>query len=142
MISLENPVTIEVKPIRLFASLVYELLILIALWMLVTGIFLGVFGGADSGFKRFILQGLLWIVTGFYFVWQWQKSGQTLPAQTWKFKLVNQQQNLLDVKTASLRYVLANVSLLCFGLGFLWALWDKNGLYWHDRLLKTKFVVV
>lgn len=136
MIATQN----QVKPTRLFASLIYELLILISLWMLVTALFVGVFGHANANPKRLILQSLLWLMTGIYFVWQWQKSGQTLPAQTWKIKLINQDGALLSLGIACLRYLLASVSLLCFGLGFCWALWDKNGLYWHDRLLNTKFV--
>jgi uncharacterized RDD family membrane protein YckC len=34
----------------------------------------------------------------------------------------------------SLGYILSGVT---FGLGYLWALWDEDGLTWHDRLSDT-----
>jgi uncharacterized RDD family membrane protein YckC len=136
--------------IKLFAACVYELLLLIALWMLFTWIFVRVFGDATGGYKRYVLQLVLWLATGAYFVWCWCKSGQTLAAQTWKIKLVtqdsanqdlaNQENNTLSPKQAVIRYALASACLLACGAGYLWALIDKNGLFLHDRLLKTRFI--
>lgn len=34
---------------------------------------------------------------------------------------------------AFVRILVANFSLLFFGLGFLWMLWDKNSQTWHDK---------
>lgn len=34
---------------------------------------------------------------------------------------------------AIVRIFVANFSLLFFGLGFLWMLWDKNSQTWHDK---------
>jgi len=34
---------------------------------------------------------------------------------------------------AIVRILVANFSLLFFGLGFLWMLWDKNSQTWHDK---------
>lgn len=136
--------------IKLFAACVYELLLLIALWMLFTWIFVRVFGDATLGYKRYVLQLVLWLVTGAYFVWCWCKGGQTLATQTWKIKLVtqdsanqdlaNQENNTLNFKQAVIRYALASACLLACGAGYLWALFDKNGLFLHDRLLKTRFI--
>lgn len=125
---------------KLFAACVYELLLLIALWMLCTWGFVSLFGDASAGYKRYGLQLALWLVTGVYFVWCWCKSGQTLATQTWKIKLVDQQNNILSPKQAMHRYVLASLSLLICGLGYFWALIDKNGVFLHDRLLKTRFI--
>jgi uncharacterized RDD family membrane protein YckC len=118
----------------------YELLLLLALWMLCTWIFVILIGSATEGYKRYILQLVLWVSTGAYFVWCWCKSGQTLATQTWKIKLVNQQNNTLSVNQALFRYALASSCLLACGLGYFWALIDKNGLFLHDRLLKTRFI--
>ncbi len=126
--------------IKLFVACVYELLLLIALWMLCTWIFVSVFGEATGGYKRYVLQLFLWLCTGAYFVWCWCKSGQTLATQTWKIKLVNAQNNTLSLKQALIRYALASACLLTCGLGYFWAVLDKNGLFLHDRLLKTRFV--
>ena len=125
---------------RLFAACVYELLLLVALWMLSTWMFVGLFGDATSHYKRTFLQLFLWLVTGAYFVWCWTKTGQTLATKTWKIKLVNQQNVNLNKQQAIIRYALASASILACGLGFIWALVDKNGLFLHDRLLKTRFI--
>lgn len=133
--------------LRLFAACLYELLLLLALWMLCTWVFVRLFGDATIGTKRYALQVLLWLMTGVYFVFCWHKSGQTLATKTWKIKLVTQegdtsQNNCLSTKQAMLRYALASASMLVFGLGFVWALIDKQGLFLHDRLLKTRFIRV
>jgi uncharacterized RDD family membrane protein YckC len=62
--------------------------------------------------------------------------------QTWQLKLVNQDAQLLSVKVAVARYILACVSLMLFGLGFLWAIIDRDHLFLHDRLLQTRIIVV
>ena len=125
---------------KLFASCIYVLLLLIALWMLCTWLFISAFGSATMGYKRYSLQLVLWIFTGVYFVWCWCRGGQTLATQTWKIKLVNQQNSTLSLKQALLRYALASLCLLACGLGYFWAIGDKNGLFLHDRILKTRFV--
>jgi uncharacterized RDD family membrane protein YckC len=38
------------------------------------------------------------------------------------------------------RFVTAWLSLLCLGLGFLWVLYDRDKLAWHDRLSGTKLI--
>ena len=133
---------IKISYFKLFAACVYELLLLVALWFISAWIFIALFGEATHAYKRFFLQVYLWLVTGAYFVWCWSKSGQTLAAQTWKIKLVNQAGKTLSVKEAIIRYVLASASSLIFGLGFLWIFVDKNQSYLHDRLLKSRFIAV
>ena len=125
---------------KLLAACVYELLLLMALWFISAWIFVLLFGDATQSYKRLFLQIALWLVTGIYFVWCWRKSGQTLATQTWRMQLVNQAGNVLSTQQAMLRYVLASLSACIFGLGFLWALVDKNRLYLHDRMLNTRFI--
>ena len=132
---------------KLFAACVYEMLLLLALWMLCTWIFVSLFGDATGHYKRSFLQLFLWCVTGAYFVWCWTKTGQTLATKTWKIKLVRQDlakehKSTLSIKKSIIRYALASASLLACGLGFIWALVDKDGLFLHDRLLKTRFISV
>ncbi len=128
--------------LRLFAACVYELLLLFALWMLCTWIFVQLFGQVKQPYKRLQLQLFLWIVTGMYFVWCWHKTGQTLATKTWKIKLVNQQNSTLSFQQAIVRYALASLLMLVFGLWFIWVLVDKEGLFFHDRLLKSRFIYV
>jgi uncharacterized RDD family membrane protein YckC len=127
---------------KLGACLIYEALVVIALLLAGTAIFVLLLGEATVGIKRYLLQMFLWLIAGIYFIWCWQRKGQTLAMQTWQLKLVNQKAQLLSLKAAIIRYVLANFSLMVFGLGFLWVLVDRDRLFLHDRLLKNKIIYV
>ena len=96
---------------RLFA-LVYDFLILIALWLFVTWLFLLLFGHVETALNRLLLQLLLWIIAGVYFVFSWYLSGHTLALQAWKIQLVDKDNNLLGRRLAIKRYLLASFSLL------------------------------
>ena len=122
--------------------MVYELLLLIGLWFVTTGFFVLLFGEARYGSSRYLLQITLWLTTGMYFVWHWQKYGQTLPMKTWKIQLADSSGQPLPVKRAGLRYILATLSLCGLGLGFLWALFDKERQFLHDRLLNSRIIAV
>ena len=132
--------TIAPSFFKLGACLIYEALVVIALSLAVTTIFVLSLGEATTGLKRYLLQLFLWLTVGVYFVWCWQKRGQTLAMQTWQLKLFNQEAQLLSLKSAIFRYVLASLSLMVFGLGFLWAIVDRDRLFLHDRLLKNKII--
>lgn len=126
--------------IKRFAACLYEALALVAIWLFLTFIFMLLFGDVDTILKQRSLQVFLWVLTGFYFVLCWVKTGQTLAMQAWKIKLVNAESDCLSVKHALLRYALVTISLGFFGVGFLWALVDKKHLFLHDRLLKTRLI--
>jgi uncharacterized RDD family membrane protein YckC len=125
--------------LKLGACLIYEALVVIALSLAVTTIFILLLGEA-IGIKRYLLQLFLWLTIGLYFIWCWRKKGQTLAMQTWQLKLVTQEAQLLSLKAAIVRYVLASLSLMIFGLGFLWTIVDRDSLFLHDRLLKNKLI--
>ncbi len=132
----------HVSLISRFAACIYELLSLIALWLLCTAIFITFFGVIDTTLKRFCLQLFLWLITGAYFIRCWVATGQTLATQAWKIRLVSQQSHALTVSQAILRYLLATLSLAVLGAGFLWAFVDKERMFLHDRILKTRFIKV
>lgn len=75
-----------------------------------------------------------------YFVWCWLNGGQTLPMKTWKLRLVNTDGSALRPLQAVLRYLIAWPSVMCFGIGILWALVDKDHQFLHDRLTGTKIL--
>jgi uncharacterized RDD family membrane protein YckC len=126
--------------LKLGACLIYEALVVIALSLVCTTIFVLFLGDATTGIKRYSLQLFLWLAAGVYFAWCWQKSGQTLAMQTWQLKLINQDGELLTLTAAITRYVLASLSLIAFGLGYLWVVVDRDRLFLHDRLLKNKII--
>jgi len=113
---------------RLMAC-VYEFLILIAIWMLFTWVYVSLFGDATHGAKRFCLQLLLWLITGAYFVVCWVRTGQTLAMQAWKMKIVGRDGSLLSWRQAVLRYVLASILMGMFGVSLLYILVNKQRLF-------------
>ncbi|MCL2590508.1 MAG: RDD family protein [Betaproteobacteria bacterium] len=79
---------------------------------------------------------------GAYFVYSWHRLGQTLAMRTWRLRVVAANGNKLSWGRAFLRYVLAWPSVLCFGVGILWAFFDLDNLFLHDRLAGTRVVVL
>ncbi len=126
--------------IKLGACLLYELLTVIAIVFVSAGFFVWIAGDATHGAKRLLLQIYLWIIVGAYFVWCWEKTGRTLAMQAWKLKLIGNDSQLLSLRVAIIRYVLATLSMALCGLGFLWAIIDRQHLFLHDRLLKNRIV--
>jgi uncharacterized RDD family membrane protein YckC len=125
---------------RLLASFFYDALLAVALLFVATFIFVLLFGEATHAPKRYLLQICLWTVVGFYFAWCWARGG-TLAMQAWKIRLVDSEGHLISSLKAMQRYVLATIGLLAAGLGFWWALVDKDHRYLHDRLLDTRLVM-
>ncbi|MEO5693297.1 MAG: RDD family protein [Usitatibacter sp.] len=127
---------------RRLASLVYEVLMLLALVFIATFPFLAFFGDSTQGWKRHVLQGWVLVVWGAYFAWFWTRGGQTLPMKTWKIRVVRNDGAPLGPARALHRYVLAVIGLLAAGLGFAWALVDRDRQFLHDRLAGTALVDV
>lgn len=127
---------------KLWACLIYEALVVIAILIVSTFLFLLLLGDAGQGWKRYLLQLWLLISAGLYFVWSWHKTGHTLAMQTWQLQLLNQNNQLLSVPVAIARYLLACLGLLTLGFGFLWVFLDHDRLFLHDRLLGSKLIYV
>jgi uncharacterized RDD family membrane protein YckC len=127
---------------RRLASGVYELLALAALVMIATFPWLAVFGDSVHGWRRHALQAWVIAVAGAYCVWFWTRGGQTLPMKTWRIRVVRNDGAPLGVARAIHRYLLAVLGLVAVGIGFLWALIDRDGQFLHDRLAGTALVEV
>ena len=125
---------------RRFAAALYDLLMLAALVLIATFPFLAVVGDATTGWRRHLLQGWVLAVVGAYFVWFWTHGGQTLPMKTWRLKLVRADGARVGAWRALHRYALAVLGLFAAGLGFLWALVDRDRQFLHDRLAGTAIV--
>jgi uncharacterized RDD family membrane protein YckC len=126
---------------RRLASGLYDLLLVVAVVLIATFPFLAFFGDATQGWRRHALQ--LWIlaVAGGYFVGFWTHGGQTLPMKTWRLRIVRAEDGArLSIPRAVHRFALAVLGLLAAGLGFLWAFWDRDRQFLHDRLAGTKLI--
>jgi len=75
-----------------------------------------------------------------FFVGFWTLSGRTLGMQSWRLQLENLDGSRATFGGATIRFFAALLSWAAAGLGFLWQLWDKDKLAWHDRLSGTRLV--
>jgi uncharacterized RDD family membrane protein YckC len=127
---------------RRLASLLYESLLLLGvlaagfmLPYLAIGVFFEV---APQGWFAWLHAILL---LGLYFVHYWTSGGQTLAMQTWGIRLVDAAQDTPpQCRRALLRYLLSWPSLLLGGAGLIWALFDRERQFLHDRLAGTRVI--
>ena len=48
----------------------------------------------------------------------------------------------MTLRQSLIRCAGAMLSMLALGLGYLWILFDRDGLAWHDRISNTRLVMV
>ncbi|MAD91940.1 MAG: hypothetical protein CMQ54_04330 [Gammaproteobacteria bacterium] len=127
--------------LRRVGSMLYDILLILALMIIVTYAFIAAQNGESvEPDDNFIYQITLILVVYFFFIGFWVKSGRTLGMQSWRLQLVDENGQRPNLTAATVRFFSSLLSWLPFGLGFLWQLWDKNQLTWHDRISKTKII--
>lgn len=121
---------------RRLASLLYEAVLLIAVAFFAASAFYFASGGAPlEGWLLRAHQLFLAAVFAAYFLWCWLRGGQTLAMKTWRVRVVG-----VSPGNALLRFLCALV-LLPTGASILWALFDRDGQFLHDRLAGTRLVL-
>jgi uncharacterized RDD family membrane protein YckC len=125
---------------RRLLSMVYEFLLLAAVLFIASFVFHLIFRDTSSLFFRPVFQLYLLLVAGIYFTWFWTHGGQTLPMQTWKFRVITADGKGVNLKRAVARYLFAVVGIFFFGCGIFWALFDRERQFLHDRLAGTRIV--
>lgn len=127
---------------RRLLSLLYETFLLAALLLAAMVPLAFVADAGDATLRRAITQACLIGVTGFYFVWQWTRGGQTLAMKTWRIRLIARDGRTLSTGQAVRRYAYALAGIALGGAGFVWALFDRDRQFLHDRLAGTRIIVV
>ena len=119
---------------RLFA-IFYDCFLISAVLFITTGITIVLNGGkaVEQGHALYpVLVFSLAAMIYVYFTWFWVNGGQTLGMKTWKIRLTTLDGSRFSWGSASIRFFTSIVSLCCFGLGFLWSLFDHRRRCWHD----------
>ncbi|MEK6595376.1 MAG: RDD family protein [Pseudomonadota bacterium] len=125
---------------RRIICLIYESLLLLAVLFIASFIFHLIFRDTNAVYFRPLFQFYLLVIMGYYFIWFWTHGGQTLAMQTWKMRVVSVDGGSLTKKQAITRYLLALVGILLFGTGIIWALFDRDRQFLHDRLAGTRII--
>jgi uncharacterized RDD family membrane protein YckC len=133
--------------LRRLGAMLYDALLVLALLMVVTALLLPLTGGEAIALHRHpVLEYayrlvLLAVVVGFNGLF-WTRSGQTLGMASWRLRVEREDGRLLGWRDVLRRLAWAVVSLLPLGLGYLWVLFDPQSRAWHDRLSRTRVIVL
>jgi len=139
---------------RRLAAISYDILLCLALQMITTFLYklisMMIVGEArlrelsESGSLDGdpLLSCLLLLVTFAFFARFWTRGGQTLGMQAWGIRVQNADGTRISLTQALLRFAVAVASWLCFGLGFIWSLFDTDRRTWHDRYSRSRLVRV
>lgn len=126
---------------RRLAALAYDGVLLFGLVFIAGYLFIALARDAQSGALRLVFQVYLLAVSGAYFVFCWARTGQTLAMKTWGLRLVTIAGEPLSAPRALVRYLLA-IPSVGTGLGLVWAIFDADRRFLHDRLAGTRIVAV
>lgn len=128
---------------RRLASMLYEGLLLIGVLFagfLVPHIALGMLGNILVPGVLLLLHALAILLA--YFLWFWRRAGQTLAMRTWKIRLEASSGGAPRLEQLLFRFILAWPSVLFFGCGLIWAVFDRDRQFLHDRLSGTRLVQI
>ena len=133
--------------LRRLGAMLYDGLLLLAVLMVATGLFLPFTGGEaisprENPALEFVYRAVLVLLTVGFFGIFWTRRGQTLGMASWRVRVEREDGALLDWGDTLRRLAAALLSWLPLGLGFLWVLVDPQRRAWHDRLSRTRVVVV
>ncbi len=131
--------------LRRLAAIFYDFWLLFALWLLgsTADAFTrqALYGDSNSG-NPLLLQIYIALVPFVFFAWFWTHGGQTLGMRAWRIKVLDEDGDPLTPLLALKRLLWACISILSLGLGYLWILFDREQLAWHDRLSGTRLVLL
>ena len=127
---------------RRLASMFYEMLLLLgvlALLLVLPQVLLSALSHRVAA--PVIFQAHFFLVLLVYFLWFWSNGGQTLAMKTWRIRLQTQGGLPVRPAQAAVRFLLCWPSIALGGAGILWALFDRDGQFLHDRIAGTRLLL-
>ncbi len=123
---------------RRLAAQFYDIVLLIAILLVANGVLLLFTDTETLKIYSVLHRTYLISICFLFYAWFWTHGGQTLGLRAWKIKVLTLDQKPISWSQALLRFITATLSWTVFlGLGFIWVLFNKNKLSWHDQLSKT-----
>ena len=126
--------------LRRLGAILYDSLLMVALLFLATIPFLAASSEEAVTPETLAHQLVLAAVVYAFLVGFWCSSGSTLGMLAWGLRVETDDGALPSIGQGSVRFLVAILSWLTFGLGFLWQLWDTDKRTWHDRLSTTRLM--
>ena len=128
--------------LRRFVAMFYDAFLLAAVLLVASFVAVAINGGEPIPPGNILLTTYFIVVAFLFFAWFWIHGGQTLGMRAWRFKVLRDDGQPLTWADALKRFLLSIVSLLPFGLGFLWSLLDSDNRAWHDKFTHTRLVML
>lgn len=141
--------------LRRLAAIAYDSLLLLAVLFIASALLIPFTGGGSPApdgaptpiygnhpIERALFTTYIFMVAFFFFGWFWTHGGQTLGMRAWRIRVQRYDGRAISWWQALLRYLVAYVSWAAAGLGFLWSLFDREKLTWHDRYSESVLVVM
>jgi len=117
--------------------MLYDGMIVLALWLLTLFVLVAVRNGAAVGP---LVQSLLFVELFAFFAYFWVSRGQTVGMLAWGLRLVSDDGARLRPIQALLRFIGALAAFASLGLGYLWMYIDPAGRTWPDMLSNSHVV--
>ena len=91
------------------------------------------------GLPNRVAVGLLYALSLVYYPLGWSRlsEGQTFGKRAFDIEVVARDGAFISPWRAIGRYLAANLSAIPLGLGFWWAIWDREHQTWHDKIAGT-----
>lgn len=141
----ESSLITKASLIKRLMAMLYDTLICAALMLVTTGIYTAIsyeLTGAESTSGDPLLSSILFITLYLFFAYFWTRSGQTLGMQVWHLRIQNEDSSSISWLQALLRFIMAIISFIPAGAGYLWLLIDKDNKAWHDRFSESVVVKI
>ena len=122
---------------RRSAAFLYDCLLLVALFFIITAIAIA-FNHGDA-IQNFAYYLFLFIVAFLFFDWFWRHGGQTLGMRAWRIKVESLDHQTITLKQSVSRYL---TGFLLFGITLLYMPFSAQRIALHDTLSKTRIVIL
>lgn len=129
---------------RRLAAIFYDAWLIVALWLVGAIVDFAIQSALRTAAEplRLPLQLFLVVCPFLFYGWFWTHGGQTLGMRAWRLKLLDNHGRTATWRHSIIRVAAAFVSASALGLGYLWALIDKDRLTWHDHWSGTRLVLL
>lgn len=124
--------------VRRLLSMLYDGLLILALWMVLGGI--GVAINHGEAVEGPLFKSVLFIASYLFFAYFWTRSGQTLGMIAWNLRVETVAGGRISWIQALIRFMVAIPSVVLLGAGYWWMLLSDERLSWNDRMSDTRVV--
>ncbi len=138
--------------LRRMAALLYDAFLVAAIWMSLGFVLQMIFGTDTSQLEdgrvvveplyRVLVFAMMVSTAATFYIWFWRRTGQTLGMIAWRIKVLSHDNTHISFKPGLIRFFAAWPAFWIGGLGYLWMYIDKDGDALHEKLSRSKTVLL